>query len=149
MTVLSICLFLFDVYSVWQDMHSISLQKTIRRLLMRQNEVLDAYEYCRRVTPHASKTFYWGSIFLPLPKRRAIWAVYALCRLLDDIVDEVQRFSCSEGELMEGTVNEAFCELVRFEMARANDYYQRTQPGIALLNTDCQLAVRLSATLYS
>ncbi len=50
--------------------------------------VMEAYEYCQEITRHASKTFYWGSIFLPPLKRRAIWAVYAFCRVVDDIVDE-------------------------------------------------------------
>lgn len=49
---------------------------------------MEAYDYCRRVTQRASKTFYWGSVFLPQPKRQAVWAVYALCRIVDDIVDE-------------------------------------------------------------
>ena len=55
---------------------------------MRQEQTDEAYDYCRRVTRRASKTFYWGSMFLPPPKRRAIWAVYAFCRVVDDIVDE-------------------------------------------------------------
>ncbi len=37
-----------------------------------------AYEYCRQVTRQASKTFYWGSAFLPPAKRRVVWAIYAL-----------------------------------------------------------------------
>ena len=55
---------------------------------MRQQQVAAAYEYCRQVTQRASKTFSWGSMFLPPLKRRAIWAVYAFCRVVDDIVDE-------------------------------------------------------------
>ena len=55
---------------------------------MRQEQTDEAYDYCRRVTRRASKTFYWGSMFLPPSKRRAIWAVYAFCRVVDDIVDE-------------------------------------------------------------
>lgn len=51
-------------------------------------QVTEAYEYCRQVTQRASKTFYWGSIFLPPAKRQAIWAVYAFCREVDDLVDE-------------------------------------------------------------
>ena len=51
-------------------------------------QVIDAYEYCRQVTQRASKTFYWGSVFLPPAKRQAIWAVYAFCRKVDDLVDE-------------------------------------------------------------
>lgn len=259
---------------------------------MRHEQVREAYDYCRQVTQRASKTFYWGSIFLPPPKRLATWAVYAFCRVVDDIVDEAvnQESSCTghlcgtsapkkkldywrqtlqhiyerggtndgriprawsdmlerypvplrpalelldgvemdltvkryetfdklyvycyrvagtvglltspifgysddsalqyaielgvalqltnilrdigedarrgriylpqdemlhfgygEGELMAGVINEAFCELVRFQISRADQYYQRAQPGISLLSADCRLAVRLSGTLY-
>ncbi len=254
---------------------------------MRQDQVVEAYDYCRRVTQRASKTFYWGSVFLPQPKRQAVWAVYALCRIVDDIVDEemhpgylsgsstpkqelnywrqsiervyqrggaddnlvqrawsdvlerypvpltpvlelldgvemdltinryqsfdelylycyrvagtiglltspifgyqdktalrhaidlgvalqltnilrdigedarrnriylpqdeMQRFGYTESDLMQGIVNDAFCELIRFQMARADNYYQRSQPGISLLSPDSRLAIRLSGTLY-
>ncbi len=259
---------------------------------MRQNQVMEAYDYCRKVTKRASKTFYWGSVFLPQPKRQAVWAVYALCRIVDDIVDEemhpdapraghlsgsstpkqeldywrqsleqvyqqggagdnlvqlawsdvleqfpvpfapvldlldgvemdltinryqtfeelylycyrvagtvglltspifgyqdetalqhavdlgvalqltnilrdigedarrnrvylpqdeMQRFGYTENDLMNGVVNETFCDLLRFQMARANNYYQRSLPGISLLSPDCRLAIRLSGTLY-
>ena len=57
---------------------------------MRQKQIDEAYDYCRRVVQRASKTFYWGSLFLPPPKRRAIWAVYAFCRVVDDIVIEMR-----------------------------------------------------------
>jgi phytoene synthase len=258
---------------------------------MRQEQVKSAYEYCRQVTRQASKTFYWGSAFLPPAKRRAVWAIYALCRTVDDIVDEaasnsprvghlrgveepaqsldywrraleriyegygddrdqiqcawmdmlaqypvplqaamdllngvemdlrrnryqtfdelylycyrvagtvglltspifgyqreealpravelgvalqltnilrdigedacrdriylpqeeMERFHYSEADLMAGVVNDAFCDLIRFQIARADEYYQRAQPGIALLSQDCRLAVSLSGTLY-
>ena len=259
---------------------------------MRQDQVMEAYDYCRKVTKRASKTFYWGSVFLPQPKRQAVWAVYALCRIVDDIVDEemhpdtprvghlsgsstpkqeldywrqslehvyqrggagdnlvqlawsdvlehypvpfapvldlldgvemdltisryqtfeelylycyrvagtvglltspifgyqdetalqhavdlgvalqltnilrdigedarrnrvylpqdeMQRFGYTEHDLMNGVVNETFCDLLRFQMARANNYYQRSLPGISLLSPDSQLAIRLSGTLY-
>ncbi len=47
-------------------------------------------EFCRRVTEHHSKTFYFGSRFFPIAQRQAVWAVYAACRLGDDTVDELQ-----------------------------------------------------------
>lgn len=258
---------------------------------MRRKSVMVAYEYCRRVTRRASKTFYWGSSFLPQPKRRAIWAIYAFCRTVDDIVDEALKltpakghlsgsvaprkaldnwrlsleriyrsegfadgpvqqawsdmledypvplrpalellngvemdltvkryqtfdelywycyhvagtvglltapvfgyhddtalvhavelgialqltnilrdvgedarrdriylpqeemasFGYTEKDLVAGVVNEGFCELVRFQISRADNYYQRSQPGICMLSEDCRLAVRLSGTLY-
>ncbi|GER88503.1 phytoene desaturase [Dictyobacter vulcani] len=260
---------------------------------MRQGQrVTDAYEYCRQVTQRASKTFYWGSVFLPPHKRQAVWAIYAFCRRVDDIVDEaaedstpavghlrgssspaqalegwrqaltrlyergtasdepilqawehmleqysvpfqpvldlldgvemdltrqryqnfeelslycyrvagtvglmtspifgyedesalpyavdlgialqltnilrdigedarrnriylpadeMERFGYREADLMAGVINDAFRELVRFQMGRADEYYQRGTLGIELLDADCRLAVRLSGTLY-
>ncbi len=47
----------------------------------------DAYEVCRLVTRHHAHAFYFAIRFLPLEKRRAIWAIYAVCRYSDDLVD--------------------------------------------------------------
>jgi phytoene synthase len=47
----------------------------------------DAYDFCRQVTRHHAKSFYFCAQFLPAAKRRAIYAVYALCRTIDDFVD--------------------------------------------------------------
>lgn len=48
-----------------------------------------AYARCREVTRVHSKTFYLSSLFLAPEKRRAVWAVYAFCRVADDIVDRL------------------------------------------------------------
>ncbi|HEV2762376.1 MAG TPA: phytoene/squalene synthase family protein [Pyrinomonadaceae bacterium] len=50
--------------------------------------VREAYRYCRRVTREHARSFYFCAHFLPREKRRAIYAVYALCRRVDDEVDE-------------------------------------------------------------
>ncbi len=49
-----------------------------------------AYEHCRTATKTGSKTFYFGSRFLPYSKRQAMWAVYSFCRQTDDLVDNAQ-----------------------------------------------------------
>jgi phytoene synthase len=46
-----------------------------------------AYRYCRAVTREHAKSFYFCAQFLPSEKRRAIYAVYAFCRHVDDAVD--------------------------------------------------------------
>lgn len=46
-----------------------------------------AYQHCREITRIASKTFFLASLFLAPEKRRAVWAVYAVCRTADDLVD--------------------------------------------------------------
>jgi phytoene synthase len=47
-----------------------------------------AYRYCQQTTRTHAKSFYFSARFLPREKRRAIYAVYALCRHVDDEVDE-------------------------------------------------------------
>ncbi len=46
-----------------------------------------AYEYCRALTKHEAKNFYYGFLLLPAAQRRAIYAAYAFARECDDIVD--------------------------------------------------------------
>ncbi len=47
-----------------------------------------AYAYCDEVTRFHSRTFYLASGLLPAEKRRAARALYAFCRVTDNIVDE-------------------------------------------------------------
>lgn len=50
-----------------------------------------AYAHCRKITAIHSRSFYLASSFLPAAKRRAVWALYAFCRVSDDIVDQPGR----------------------------------------------------------
>jgi phytoene synthase len=50
-------------------------------------EIESAYRYCQHTTRTHAKSFYFCTHFLPREKRRAIYAVYALCRHVDDAVD--------------------------------------------------------------
>ena len=49
--------------------------------------VEQAYEDCRRVVNASGSTFRAGMKLLPPDRRRAIFAVYALARRIDDIAD--------------------------------------------------------------
>lgn len=49
-----------------------------------------AYSHCREITREYAKTFYLSTRFLPNNKQRSIFAVYALCRYLDNLVDEAE-----------------------------------------------------------
>jgi phytoene synthase len=46
-----------------------------------------AYHHCDTMTKFYSRTFYLASALLPEPKRRAARALYAFCRITDNIVD--------------------------------------------------------------
>lgn len=46
-----------------------------------------AYQRAEMITAQHSKSFYFASHFLPEEKRSAVRALYAFCRIVDDIVD--------------------------------------------------------------
>jgi phytoene synthase len=51
-------------------------------------------EYCQQKAAASGSSFYYSFLFLPAERRRAITALYAFCREVDDVVDE-----CSEVQL--------------------------------------------------
>jgi len=46
-----------------------------------------AYQHCARLTKQHSKSFYLSSALLPSAKRQAARALYAFCRIGDDLID--------------------------------------------------------------
>ena len=46
-------------------------------------------EYCQEKAAASGSSFYYSFLFLPPDKRRAITALYAFCREVDDVADEV------------------------------------------------------------
>ena len=45
-------------------------------------------EYCQQKAAQSGSSFYYSFLFLPLERRRAITALYAFCREVDDTVDD-------------------------------------------------------------
>ncbi|MBK8984993.1 MAG: squalene/phytoene synthase family protein [Chloroflexi bacterium] len=52
-----------------------------------ENLLSEAYAQCDAITAKHSRSFHMASSLLPLEKRRAVRALYAFCRITDDIVD--------------------------------------------------------------
>jgi phytoene synthase len=50
--------------------------------------LLADYEHCAQVTRRSRSSFYYAFILLPPDRRRALHAVYAFCRFIDDIADD-------------------------------------------------------------
>jgi phytoene synthase len=57
-------------------------------LLANQAQHRRAYAHCKAITQEHSRTFFIASSLMPLAQRRAIRALYAFCRISDDLVDE-------------------------------------------------------------
>lgn len=57
-------------------------------------------QYCQDKAAKSGSSFYYSFLFLPKDKRRAITALYAFCREVDDVVDE-----CSDEQVARTTLN--------------------------------------------
>lgn len=53
-----------------------------------KNTLEESYQFCLDWMAEHSKSFYFASRFLPEDQRKSVAALYAFCRLSDDIVDE-------------------------------------------------------------
>jgi phytoene synthase len=51
-------------------------------------ELRAAYEHCAEVLQRSGSSFAAAFWMLPAPQRRALHAVYAFCRLADDVADD-------------------------------------------------------------
>jgi phytoene synthase len=60
---------------------------------------VDAHQYCQECAAASGSSFYYSFVFLPPDTRRAITAFYALCRELDDVVDECHDRQVAEAKL--------------------------------------------------
>ena len=56
-------------------------------------------EYCQQKAAQSGSSFYYSFLFLPPERRRAITALYAFCREVDDVVDECEDASLAATKL--------------------------------------------------
>jgi phytoene synthase len=96
-------------------------------------ETREAYRICERVTRKAAGNFFYGIRLLPADKRRAMSAVYAYARRVDDIGDgtlpperKLADLAATRRSLVEGDPNDA----VMVALADARTRFQL--PGEAL-----------------
>jgi phytoene synthase len=64
----------------------------------------NAYNYCRQIAKHHAKTFYLATLFLPKRQQNPIFAMYALLRTVDDLVDLAED-KLSNGQLTRDEIN--------------------------------------------
>jgi len=78
-------------------------------------------EYCQQKAAASGSSFYYSFLFLPAERRRAITALYAYCREVDDVVDEVSDPAVAQAKLAwwEGEVGELFAGRPTHPVTRA------------------------------
>ena len=55
--------------------------------------------YCQEKAAASGSSFYYSFLFLPAQRRRAITALYAFCREVDDVVDEASEMQIAAAKL--------------------------------------------------
>jgi phytoene synthase len=78
-------------------------------------------EYCRQKAAQSGSSFYYSFLFLPPERRRAITALYAFCREVDDSVDEPSEPSAARATLAwwRGEVAQLFAGKPQHPVTRA------------------------------
>jgi 15-cis-phytoene synthase len=62
--------------------------------------------------------------------------------------EDLHRFGYTEDELRDGAENEAFHALMRFEVERAREYYDRAAPLVPLIDPDSRPCLRAMRQIY-
>jgi phytoene synthase len=102
-------------------------------------------EYCQQKAAASGSSFYYAFHFLPPPRRRAITALYAFCREVDDVVDEVHDEGVAQTKLAwwrqeiartfhdspQHPVAQALVPVVR-EFALPEEHFQTIIDGMAM-----------------
>ena len=60
---------------------------------------MNPHDYCRDRAAKSGSSFYYSFVFLPPERRRAITALYAFCREVDDVVDECTEIEIANAKL--------------------------------------------------
>ena len=63
--------------------------------------------------------------------------------------EDLERFGVSEQSLLKGIKDENYTNMLKFQIARAREWYARAEAGIPMLAEDAQLPVRASLDMYS
>jgi phytoene synthase len=113
---------------------------------------MDVHQYCQERAAASGSSFYYSFVFLPPGTRRAITAFYALCRELDDVVDECRERQVAEAKLewWREEIGRLAAGVPQHPATRAlHDTLQgRTIPSALLLEIVDGMALDLAFTRY-
>ena len=102
---------------------------------------MDPHEYCQTKAAQSGSSFYYSFLFLPQERRRAITALYAFCREVDDVVDECSDAICSSLQLIN------FIQDIEIDF-RKNRVYLPKDEMAEYGVTEAQIAARDSGTAW-
>ncbi len=102
-------------------------------------------EYCQQQAASSGSSFYYSFLFLPAEKRRAITALYAFCREVDDCVDECSDPGVARSKLAwwQDEIDRAFANTPQHPVSKAlqphlerynlpREYFQEILDGMTM-----------------
>ena len=87
------------------------------------NQLERDYNHCHNIMKEHSTTFSYAFDFLDLKRKKAIWAIYAVCRIIDDSIDKYKDLEQLDGIARDLDVIYSDC-----------DYIQAYQSDAAIMN---------------
>ncbi len=118
-------------------------------------------QYCEKKTARSGSSFYYSFLFLPPEQRRAIMALYAFCREVDDVVDECSDPALAQttlqwwreeiARLYAGTPQHPVTQALQTAIARYNlpqEHFQEIIDGMAMDLSQTRYATFKELSLY-
>ncbi|HUJ70892.1 MAG TPA: presqualene diphosphate synthase HpnD [Verrucomicrobiae bacterium] len=123
----------------------------------------DLYKYCYRVASAV------GLVVLPvfgfkdeaaLVPAEACGIAFQLTNILRDVKEDAQmgrvylpledlrRFGVSENDIMDSRATPQFLELMKFETARAHEFYEKARPLLDMIDADSRGTLAVMMTIY-
>jgi phytoene synthase len=93
----------------------------LKRVADGGREIASAADYarCAEITRKSSSNFYYAFMLLPVERRRALYAVYAFCRFVDDIADEAVAHPAARLERWRRELQNVYAGAVERPVSRA------------------------------
>ncbi len=156
---------LLKKYKISQNLPLELIQGVLMDTKIKRYETFDElYVYCYRV---ASTVGLMSSEILgyvdkvALEYAEAMGIAMQLTNILRDIKEDaaigriylpkedLRRFKISEEQIFANKFDENFAEMMKFQVARAREFYAKGEKGIALLSKDSRFTVLLAARIYA
>ena len=112
------------------------------------------YHYCYHVAAVV------GLVVLPVFGFQACGIAFQLTNILRDVQEDAQlgriylpaedrqRFGVSEADILNSNFTSGFVELMKFEAARAREYYAQAQPLLGLIDADSRRTLAVMIGIY-
>ena len=155
---------LLQTYKIPQNLPLELIQGVLMDTNIKRYETFDElYIYCYRVASTVglmSSEILGYSDEIALEYAEAMGIAMQLTNILRDIKEDaamnriylpqedLQRFGVTEAQIFENRFNANFEKLMRFEMERARDFYNKGEKGIAYLEKDTRFTVLLASRIY-